>query len=79
MRLIYRSGAALATILLAGPAFAVSREDNLNDPIVDEENAVLADAPNVPPLILRFAIHGWTGPTALVCQLRRELLGQVCI
>ncbi|HZZ23681.1 MAG TPA: hypothetical protein VFE60_14415 [Roseiarcus sp.] len=43
------SGAALAAILIAGSAFAASREDNLNDPIIGEENAVLADAPNVPP------------------------------
>ena len=46
-------GAALAAILLAGPAYAASREDNLNDPSVGEENAVLADAPNVPPPIHR--------------------------
>ena len=60
-------------------AFAVSRKDNLDDRIVDEDNAVLADTPNVPPLILRFAFDGWTAPTASVCQLRREPLGQVCI
>jgi len=46
-------GAALAAILLAEPAYAASREDNLNDPIVGEENPVLADAPNVPPPIHR--------------------------
>ena len=56
-----------------------SRDDNLNDPIVGEENAVLADASNVPPQILRFAIDGWTAPTASVCQLRREPLGQARI
>ena len=47
------SGAALAAILAAGPACAASRDDNLNDPIIGEENAVLADAPNVPPPIRR--------------------------
>ena len=50
---LFWSGAALAAILIAGSAFGASREDNLNDPIVGEENAVLADAPNVPPPIHR--------------------------
>jgi nitrite reductase (NO-forming) len=52
MRLFW-SGAALAAILIAGSAFGASREDNLNDPIVGEENAALADAPNVSPPIHR--------------------------
>jgi len=47
------SGAALAAVLVAGAALAASREENLADPIVGEENAVLTDAPNVPPPIHR--------------------------
>ncbi len=46
------SGAALAAMLAAG-AYAASREENLADPVVGEENAVLTDAPNVPPPISR--------------------------
>ena len=49
----FRSGAAVAALLVAGVAYAASREDNLNEPIVGEENAVLTDAPNVPPPIHR--------------------------
>ena len=48
-----RSGVALGAALLATAAFGASREANLADPIVGEENAVLADAPNVPPPIQR--------------------------
>jgi len=44
---------ALAAALLTGPALAASREENLADPIVGVEDAVLADAPNVPPPIHR--------------------------
>ena len=47
------AGLILAAILLSGSAFAASREENLADPIVGSENAVLADAPNVPPPITR--------------------------
>jgi nitrite reductase (NO-forming) len=47
------SGAAFAAILAAAPAYAASRADNLNAPIIGEENAVLTDAPNVPPPIQR--------------------------
>ena len=50
---LFRSGAVLAAILMAGSAYGASREDNLADPIIGEENAVLADAPNVPPPIHR--------------------------
>ena len=50
---LFSSGAVLAAILMAGSAYGASRDDNLNDPIVGEENAVLADAPNVPPPIQR--------------------------
>ena len=65
-------GAALAAILFAGSAFAASREDNLNDPIVGEENAVLADAPNVPPPIHR------DHATKIVVHLEvRELEGRL--
>ena len=46
------SGAALAAMLATG-AYAASREENLADPVVGEENAVLTDAPNVPPPISR--------------------------
>jgi nitrite reductase (NO-forming) len=46
------SGVALAAMLAAG-AYAASREENLADPMVGEENAVLTDAPNVPPPIVR--------------------------
>ena len=52
--MLYRSALALvAAALLAGPAFAASREENLAAPIIGEENAVLTDAPNVPPPIHR--------------------------
>ncbi len=52
-RLSFRSGVALAAILVAGVAWGASREQNLADPIVGEETAVLTDAPNVPPPITR--------------------------
>ena len=48
-----RFGLIGAAIMLAGSAYAASREGNLNDPIVGEENAVLTDAPAVPPPIRR--------------------------
>ena len=48
-----RSGVALAAILIAGSAYAASRDENLADPIVGVEDAVLADAPNAPPPIHR--------------------------
>jgi hypothetical protein len=44
-----RAGLILSVVLVAGSAFAASREENLADPIVGVEDAVLADAPNVPP------------------------------
>ncbi len=47
------SGVALAAILVAGSALGASREENLADPIVGSEDAVLTDAPNVPPPIHR--------------------------
>jgi nitrite reductase (NO-forming) len=49
----FRSGAALGAILLAGAAYGASREENLADPIVGAEDAVLTDAPNMPPPIRR--------------------------
>jgi len=45
--------AGLAALLAAGSANAASRLENGTDPIVGEENAILADAPNVPPPIHR--------------------------
>ena len=45
--------ALLATTILAGAAYSASREENLNDPIIGSEEAVLADAPNVPAPITR--------------------------
>lgn len=47
------SGAALAAVLFASSAFGDSREENLDDPIVGVEDALLTDAPNVPPPIHR--------------------------
>ncbi len=47
------AGLILAAILLSGSAFAASREDNLADPVIGSEDAVLGDAPNVPPPIDR--------------------------
>ncbi len=47
------SGVALGGVLLAGAAFGASRDANLADPVIGEENAVLTDAPNVPPPIQR--------------------------
>jgi nitrite reductase (NO-forming) len=44
---------ALALSLATAPALAASREQNAADPIVGSEDAVLADAPNVPPPIHR--------------------------
>ena len=44
-----RSCVVLAAALLAGSVIAASREENRKDPVVGQEPAVLADAPNVPP------------------------------
>ena len=49
----FLTGVALAALLAAGAASGASREENLADPIVGEENAALTDAPNVPPPIHR--------------------------
>ncbi len=49
----FRTGVALGAVLIAGAAFGASREANLADPIIGEENAALTDAPNVPPPIQR--------------------------
>ena len=46
--MVSRSVLAFTAALLTGSAFAASREENLADPIVGVEDAVLADAPNVP-------------------------------
>jgi len=53
MSVRFHSGVALAAILLSSAAYGASREENLNAPVVSEENAILADAPNVPPPIAR--------------------------
>ena len=53
MRCWLGSSMTLAAALLASAAYGASREENLNAPIVGEENAVLTDAPNVPPPIHR--------------------------
>jgi nitrite reductase (NO-forming) len=45
--------AAFATLAAASAACAASREENLADPIVGEEKAILTDAPDVPPPIAR--------------------------
>jgi nitrite reductase (NO-forming) len=43
----------LASTFLASPAWSASREENAAEKIVGEENAILTDAPNVPPVITR--------------------------
>ncbi len=43
----------LASTVLASPVFAASREENAAEKIVGEENAIITDAPNVPPVITR--------------------------
>jgi nitrite reductase (NO-forming) len=62
----------LAALLAASSAYAASRAENLADPIVGEENAVLADAPNVPPPIHR------DHATKVIVHLEvREVQGQL--
>jgi nitrite reductase (NO-forming) len=51
--MILRFAVAFAAVVVAGSAFGASREENLADPIVGVEDAVLTDAPNVPPPIHR--------------------------
>ncbi len=51
--MVLRTIIAFAAALLAGSAYGASREENLAAPIVGEENAILTDAPNVPPPIQR--------------------------
>ena len=69
---VTRAGLILAAILLSGSAFAASREENLADPVVGSEDAVLADAPNVPPPI--YLDHA----TKVVVHLEvRELEGRL--
>jgi nitrite reductase (NO-forming) len=66
------AGAALAAMLTASAAFGASREENLADPIIGEENAILTDAPNVPPPIRR------DHATKVVIHLEvRELAGRL--
>jgi nitrite reductase (NO-forming) len=69
---LFRTGLIFAAIFVAGSAFAASREENLADPIVGVEDAVLADAPNVPPPIHR------DHATKVVVHLEvREVEGQL--
>jgi hypothetical protein len=57
---------------MAGSAYGASREDNLADPIIGEENTVLAVAPNVPP-----PIHRDHATKAVVHLEVRELEGRL--
>jgi len=50
---LHRAALAMAMAAISGAGFAASREENLADPIIGSEDAVLADAPNVPPPIAR--------------------------
>ena len=50
--MISRTVIAFAAALLSGSAYGASREENLAAPIVGVEDAVLTDAPNVPPPML---------------------------
>ena len=45
--------ATIGAALLATTASAATREENINDPIVGQEDAILTDAPAVPPAITR--------------------------
>ncbi|WP_296706883.1 copper-containing nitrite reductase [Rhodoblastus sp.] len=42
-----------ASTVLASPAWCASRDENAADKIIGEEKAILTDAPNVPPAIMR--------------------------
>jgi nitrite reductase (NO-forming) len=62
----------LASTCLTTAAWAASREENTAAKIVGEENAVLADAPNVPPPITR------KNPTKVVVHLEvKEVEGRL--
>lgn len=43
----------LASIVLTAPAWGATRDENISAPVTTTENAVLTDAPAVPPLITR--------------------------
>jgi len=62
----------IAAAIIAGSAFAASREENLADPIVGVEDAVLADAPNVP-----LPIHRDHATKVVVHLEVRELEGRL--
>ena len=54
MRPMYRTSLyAVAATMIAAQAWGATRDENLKDPITETENAVLTDAPNVPPEITR--------------------------
>jgi nitrite reductase (NO-forming) len=62
----------LSSTLLASASFAASREENIAAPIVGAEDAILTDAPNVPPPIKR------DHATKVVVHLEvRELVGRL--
>jgi len=47
------AGVLSAVTVLTGVAYAASRQENIDDPVVGVEDAVLTDAPAVPPVIRR--------------------------
>jgi nitrite reductase (NO-forming) len=49
----FLASTALASAVLASPAWCASRDENAADKIIGEEKAILTDAPNVPPAITR--------------------------
>jgi nitrite reductase (NO-forming) len=66
------SSLILGAILLAGSAYGASREENLNDPIIGVEDAILTDAPAMPPAIHR------SNATKVVVHLEvREVEGRL--
>jgi len=50
---MFKCLAVLASLALAGQAWSATRDQNIADPVEGVENAVLADAPLVPPPITR--------------------------
>jgi nitrite reductase (NO-forming) len=59
-------------MFLAQASIAASRDENIADPIIGTENAILTDAPNVPPVITR------THATKVVIHLEvREVEGRL--
>ena len=65
-------GIALVSMFLAQASIAASRDENMADPIIGTENAILTDAPNVSPVITR------THATKVVIHLEvREVEGRL--